>query len=133
MKNLNRFLITLYFIAGLILVLIFIDESTNANVFPMVNHTGENLIFFGLIPAMIVAAVFAYITSYKAIIVKLSIPVLLILISLISMASPNSNGADIVAGITFGVTVLYAIGLVIITSIAKLIAKRRTNSKSITY
>jgi hypothetical protein len=99
-------------------------------------YMSEDVFFFGLLPLTIISGVLAYATSYKAILYKL-IPFLLTIVflslyeyfpGLFSRPNNSTTGTGIILSILIGSTFLFTVGLVITTSIARFIKRKRTTA-----
>ncbi len=134
MRTLNRSLITVYLLVATFFVLLFISEEFNfnfpiiKNLAPLVNsHSGEVITLWLIMPVSLLLGCAAYITSYKAILVKL-LPLLLILgVMKLELVQCSSCGESL--GLAFavavGITFIYAIVLLIIVTIARFFQKKR--------
>lgn len=123
-KIINIIFISLYFIFCIIIFLMLFGEILNIKIFDTSSVSSERFFFWFTLPMTIFLGAIAFITSYKAILIKLIPPVIITLILFVWESSATDGG--LATAVAMIITVFFAIGLLIITFLARLISKKIT-------
>ena len=134
MKNFNKISITLYLLASLLFLLLFISELVETNIifFKYIDSLDnspifENFIFWIFIPISFILGIIAYASSYRVICVKLLplfILVAIYLISLLAAEGESRSGIDFILNILVSITIIYALSLLIIATIVRRLSRK---------